>query len=76
MPNWEYEVLTFSDSALGSTPEELRARLNELDAQGWEVVAVTSLPGPGERSPTPAGEEPSTVVTTWSILVTLRRPRG
>ena len=38
-PQWEYSVLSFGSALREPKNDEVEARLNELGAQGWEVVS-------------------------------------
>ena len=38
-PLWEYAVLSFGSLLREPKNEEVEARLNELGAEGWEVVS-------------------------------------
>ncbi|MEW6567321.1 MAG: DUF4177 domain-containing protein [Chloroflexota bacterium] len=38
---WEYRVVSFGGGLRSPKDEDLEAALNELGAEGWEVVGVT-----------------------------------
>jgi hypothetical protein len=47
--HWEYRVITLG-SLWGTKPTDLEARLNELGAEGWEVVHVYNPYGSGQTT--------------------------
>ena len=46
-PQWEYRVVTVG-SMWGTRDGNVEARLNELGAEGWEVVGALSQYGSGK----------------------------
>jgi hypothetical protein len=43
---WEYRVITLGN-IWGTKPTDLEARLNEVGAEGWEVIHVYNTYGSG-----------------------------
>jgi hypothetical protein len=41
---WEYRVVTFGSAWQGMKDEEIEAGLNEMGAEGWEVIGMTFYP--------------------------------
>jgi hypothetical protein len=41
---WEYRVATFGSSWQGVKDEAIEAALNDMGAEGWEVVGTTYYP--------------------------------
>jgi hypothetical protein len=73
-PRWEYKALARTDiEALGRKGDvtyRLTVGLNQLGAQGWELVAVESGTGGGTAQST----SPSTYVFRRSAAGTMIRP--
>jgi hypothetical protein len=44
--HWEYRVITLGN-IWGTKPTDLEARLNDLGAEGWEVIHVYNTYGSG-----------------------------
>lgn len=49
MPAWEYRVLSVGSVWRRLREEELEAVLNELGAEGWEVITISSQDSGGGK---------------------------
>jgi len=63
---WEYQVLSMGSVWKGVKEEQLQAVLNEVGAQGWEVVSVY----------TPGQSPKVIIVTRRPLTVSTRRQRS
>jgi hypothetical protein len=63
---WEYQVLSIGSPWKGVKDEQLQAVLNEVGAQGWEVVSVHT-----------PGQSPKVIIVAKRLLsVSTRRERS
>ena len=63
---WEYQVLSIGSAWKGVKDEQLQAVLNEVGAQGWEVVSIHT-----------PGQSPKVIIVAKRPLsVSTRRQRS